>query len=86
MEIDALICTVFNCCETKGNPYLTNIIEEYKNTANDHCVDEDVTIWTTRPASPPVHDLSAIKKVSDMLGGTRPVIFQGDTLEIFFDA
>ena len=68
MEIDALICAVFNCWEIKGNPYLTNIIEEYKNTANDHCVDGDVTIWTTRPASPPVHDLSAIKKVSDMLG------------------
>ena len=68
MEIDALISAVFNCWTSKGNPYLTSIIEEYNNTTNDHCVDGDVTIWTTRPASPPVHDLLAIKKVSDMLG------------------
>ena len=65
MEIDALICAVFNCWATKGNSYLANIIEEY-NTTNDHCVDGDTTIWTTRPASPPVHDLLAIKKVSAM--------------------
>jgi hypothetical protein len=66
MEIDALISAVFNCWTSKGNPYLTSIIEEYNNTTNDHCVDGDVTIWTTRPASPlaPL----AIKKVSDMLG------------------
>ena len=68
MEIDALISAVFNCWTSKGNPYLTSIIEEYNNTTNDHCVDGDVTIWTTRPASPPAHDLLAIKKVSDMLG------------------
>ena len=68
MEIDALICTVFNCWATKGNSYLTNIIEEYNNTANDHCVDGDITIWTTRPASPPLHDLSAIKKEYAMWG------------------
>merc|ERR1712008_355726 len=55
----------FNCWATKGNSYLANIIEEY-NTTNDHCVDGDITIWTTRPASPPVHDLLASKNVSAM--------------------
>ena len=68
MEIDALICTVFNCWATKGNSYLTNIIEEYNNTTNDNCVDRDITIWSTRPTSPPLHDLLAIKKEYAMWG------------------
>lgn len=68
MEIDALISTVFNCWSTKANSYLTNIIEEYNNTTNDNCIDGDITIWSTRPTSPPLHDLLAIKKEYAMWG------------------
>ena len=56
-----LLRAIFKCWTKKRNPYLDSIIEDYTKTAGKPCIDGDVTIWTTRPASPPINELLAFK-------------------------
>ena len=62
-----LLNSLFECWSKKGNEYLTGIIDDYTNPAGRPCVDGDVTIWTTRPAKPPLCELQEMASAGKRL-------------------